>query len=723
MRKIPVLLSLVLLSAIVAAAAPTLTSPGRTAGQWSDNSSITMNVSYPDASQYSYEVDSKPDTVPDTVPETSVSVIYVGSKADGTYWFHARALSPSGWSDAAHFELKVDSSGPTMPFPATATALADGAVSVSWTPSSDAFSGVAYYNVYRSNVAQINDNGVVRDFTIRDSVAVKVADKFTGTEYKDSNFSVGKGRTFFYKIQPVDNASNPGAITPMIVARSASLCGLALSMSAQLKDKNLHVSVSSDGAFRGGKLLVTEPSGGPAATILDGVSGASAEAWYGLSGKINGDYNLFFSSYNDSYVPCSVQKVFTFDDNNPKVKINSPANDKDINGVLAFSISSSDEGQNASGLDKVSLYAEGASGEKLAGNADMNGQAYSVDWNTLDYDNGRYKVTARAFDKAGNKAEDSKYYVVRNTFLDKARFEKAISDANSSRSAAIAFINGLEKKNINLPSLLDAVFAADFNVSHAKSVSGNEFTLGSASSEAEAAAKAYSAIQSRVAVSTYNSSAYEYKPADLNALIKAAGLEGALADSANSYMAKITSTRKLEVLEVKFDGNSFYRANMAITLTNVDKNSLTAMVVEPIPKKFAASASDINSHAQFTILRGDPLIAFSAIDLNAGESYTLTYSLSSRLTRVQADALVSSKVVGFYVSPPVVLPGGSDVSSLKESLFSRASSVISGIAGIEWTTKNLIIAGIAIVLVLGLLFIVLVAAVAAIYFFYIKKKL
>ena len=108
-------------SSIVFAASPVVSSDTHPSGVWSSVRVIVMNVSFDGAQSFAYLVDQNPDTIPDissdstTIIDASDSEIFLGSKLDGIYWFHVRAKNSSGWSDAAHFEIRVDALGPSRP--------------------------------------------------------------------------------------------------------------------------------------------------------------------------------------------------------------------------------------------------------------------------------------------------------------------------------------------------------------------------------------------------------------------------------------------------------------------------------------------------------------------------------------------------------------------------------------------------------------------------------
>ena len=65
--------------------------------------------------------------------------------SDGIWWFHARAYSPLGyWSDASHFQIRIDSTPP--PSPEVKAEVVSGKLAVRWSEVED-LSGIEVYKV------------------------------------------------------------------------------------------------------------------------------------------------------------------------------------------------------------------------------------------------------------------------------------------------------------------------------------------------------------------------------------------------------------------------------------------------------------------------------------------------------------------------------------------------------------------------------------------------
>jgi hypothetical protein len=104
----------------VAPAAPIPTSSQASSGAWTPNNAITFNWAAPsDVSGiggYSAVLDQTQGTVPPASTSTTGTSVNYSNLADGTYYFHLRAVDKAGnWGTTYLFTLLVDSSAPLAP--------------------------------------------------------------------------------------------------------------------------------------------------------------------------------------------------------------------------------------------------------------------------------------------------------------------------------------------------------------------------------------------------------------------------------------------------------------------------------------------------------------------------------------------------------------------------------------------------------------------------------
>lgn len=706
---------------------PALTNLSHPDGKWGGLTEISAGVSYPGAQEYIYLIDKDPDTVPKLDSNKLVTIrarsgrLVLGNKTDGIYYLHIRAQTSSGLSETTTVKIMVDTTGPPYTANLVATPLPDGSIKVEWAPVADDGSGFAYYNVYRSNIRFITDETTkaMREFRITDSVSIvkKVKDKFTENSFVDDTVDKGKGNYYHYKVVAYDNAGNQGQVSPAASVRGVSLCDFTPAMDVTRKGDLLLVSVAASAEFRKGKIAVTDPAGKQTVLIQDVSKVTTIDTNFLLAGKPNGDYNVSFSSFDKSGDTCSKETVWTYDTVNPEIKINSPASSIVLADVVRFELSASDRGENPSGITAVGLFVKKDSGEVKVGDAVLQGAKYVFDWNTINFDNGRFTVIARATDKVGNAGEDTRVYNIENTFYARVGAISAISSAEADRNLAVDFIGQNKAKGIDV-SVLEAKLArADSNLVYAKVLLSKSLHLDLSAQAALVAKSAYNDISSGIKVSQYGSGNSAYNDAQMDVFLKAAGLSPKLVAESKPMLKKYNPSREIDIEKINVGPREYYRASVVISV-NMDRNAGKIKVVEVVPKKFADDANVLSSKSKFDVLRKDPVLVFYP-DKNASGTVKFTYVLARELSKAQADALLSSKVWGYYVAPPIVVNDSADISSLAGSGLGLDSIEL---PQIKPENNTLIIGGIAVLVILFILFLIFVVVAVAVYLLFFRKK-
>ncbi|MEK6958112.1 MAG: fibronectin type III domain-containing protein [archaeon] len=728
-KKLLVACFFLLLSSLVFAAGPKVASNTYPDGEWGNSQYIFVEFDYSGASQFLYLIDQSPDTVPN-IGDEGVKVtddgsrIALGSRLDGIYWLHVRAKAGNTWSDTTHYELKVDSSGPSRPKNITVTSLDDGGVLVQWGASEDSLSGVAYYNLYRSTLRFVYDPllGYNREFSVRDAVAKKIGAKLEGTSFTDTNFAIGEGYRFHYKVQPVDNAGNLGVVSSAASVLTASFCGIEFSINTKKTDGNLSIGIESNGFFKKGRLVVTAP-GGTEYALVDGTERSDSLAvGYPLSGKSNGDYNIFFSAIDDDFVECTAESHFIFDEFSPQVRILAPSSSVVLTEMARFEIDGSDPGENASGIRKLELLLDDGAAKKVLGEATLESGRYVFDWNTLNYDNGRFTVIVLASDGAGNVAEDSGVYSLQNTFFARTNASSAISAAESERAASTEYLSSLELNGIAVGYARESIANADSNLAYSKGLFEKGYYYDMAQQYAKKAKDAYASFRSGISFSKYSEKVYVYNQDQLDVFLRASGIGSGLSEEAKQLIQETQPSRKLVLLQVKSGNETYYKATIEIALSAAGDENALLQVLEVVPKKFVDNGALLASAEDFRVLQNDPILVFGPFQISGSSGKKIVYSISEKLSKEQADLLLSSNVLNYYISPPIVLKGTTDTSVLAFSSLLDFSKLVSSLPPIEWNTTNLVIVGIAVLLVLGIVFLILIALVFAVYYFFIRKK-
>lgn len=710
----------------VFAAVPTVTSPTNPEGEWSTEKIIKMRVSYSGATDFSYVVDQIEDTVPDLnganaelIPATSEDII-LGSKLDGVWYFHVRAKNSSGWSETTHYQFKLDSNGPERPAFITATELENGDISVEWGEARDDLSGIAYYNVYRSNLRFVKDGGISREFSVRDAVAKLVGEKISGLNFLDVN--VSEGYRYHYKIQPIDNAGNLGRASGIASVRAPSFCDSDPVLAFAVVDGNLSIKLDSTVQFRQGQIVVTDPNGVETIVAENESNVYSIDAGYSLAGKPDGDYNVFFSGIDDDFDICSANDFFVYDTVDPSIEIISPQTTQVLEGSVRFELKALDSGSNASGILSVELFLVKNSGETFVGRAVQEGANFVFDWNTLNYDNGRFTVIARVKDNGGNSSEVSGLYSFQNTFFARVAAQDALAAAQAKHTQATLFVADLASKGIDVSDLNAALVNADSNLLYAEELFDQGYYYDISKAQAEKSTTIYSALLSRISVSDYGSGVYTYNLEQLDAFLGASGLDSAIVSESKGLIEITQPSRRLKITKVTKDNETFYLATVNISFTNSAGDSLDVRVLEIIPKKFIDDASNISSGSVFEVIQNDPIIAFESLVVEPGKSASISYSIKQNLTKWQADALVQSNVMAFYVSPPMIVYSTTDLSAVRLSSLLNFNSFVSSLPPIEFNTTNLIILGVAGLIIFFVIILIILLSVFGIYYFFIRKK-
>ncbi|MCR4368844.1 MAG: fibronectin type III domain-containing protein [archaeon] len=718
--------ALLFFSAFIFSASPTVTSTTHPQGEWSSARVVEVSFSMSGATEFAYVLDGSTSTEPLTTGGGSIIVsvaeadeIDLGSKLDGEYYLHVRAKADSGWSDTTHYNIKVDNNGPTRPGNPEAISQADGSIIITWGVSEDTLAGVAHYNLYRSNLRFVKDGGVSREFRVRDPVAKLIGDALTETTFHDE--TVVEGYRYHYKLQAVDHADNISPESSIASVRAPSFCDLDVSIEADFTSSAMKVDLSSDLEFKKGSVFVVNPNAQETTLVDEESNVKTLSAELPLAGQINGEYKVYFTAIDDDFDECYFEEVFHYDTTFPVVEILSPPITQELTEVVEFRVNVSDSGTNPSGISSVKLFLEKDGELVLVDELVEQSGAYVYDWNTIVFDNGRFNVVVKASDFAGNEAEDRGLYTFKNDFFAREEAKTNISGADAARAAAIAYFGELQEKNIAADANALLIYA-DSNYSYAKELFAQGYYFELSSQHALKAKALYSSALGAVSFSRYRSANYIYNQNQLDIFLGAAGLDSGVSKEATELIQELEPSRRIEILEVQNNGVTYYQANVVVGFTNTSDSNYSLVVLEVVPKKLVASTNEITSPLPFTIVQSDPIIAFEDVLLPKGRGVEIVYSLERRLTKEEANLLIASNIMNFYVSPPILLSSETGISSVRLSSLLSFNSLLSSLPPIEWNTTNLLIAGIAVLGVLFILFVIFVLVVFGIYYFFIKKK-
>ncbi|MFH1588627.1 MAG: fibronectin type III domain-containing protein [Candidatus Diapherotrites archaeon] len=723
MKKILVFVFLVLISLnIFAVSAPSVSSSSHSnQNNWYNVNDISLSWSS-DASTYSFVLDNESGTVPSETVSSSTSIIYHDKKPD-TYYFHVRGKSGSDWSETTHFKINIDNLGPSRPQDLAGEALDDGSIKISWAASEDSGSGVSHYALYRSVLRYVPKGGYLAEFSIRDAVAVLIAEDIAETSYVDS--SVLDGGNYHYRVQPVDNAGNIGSVSAIFSVKAASFCDASFEASFALDEENFSGTFyANDAEVKRVKIFLVYPDSFEEA-VFDG----------GNASRESIDINVDFSSLNEGlYVfklqaedlegdDCSAEENFFFDTHSPAVSIISPSGDASLEETVSVIVSVSDS-LPSSGIDRVEFYWDEEGFKKIGEVFDSEDDQYTFSWNTLNQENSRSKLKVKAFDMAGNYGEAELIFTIKNTLNLKHDINALYSRIDSLQEELNEIKVLLSLFSFDSEKIDSLKIESDLELIESKKLFDSGIDFAKSKRHAQSAVDLMEQAKNAVKIEKKPAINYSFTRADLNSLYYEAGLlPEFVPDSVENILASGYS-RRLFLYKISDENYSKYFALIEISLYNGSTESKQVKLIEPVSQEFASGKEMVYSANELTWLEED-FVFVTDLDLNAETTTTLAYILNSpvalfdlnRISNsinsfsvpsiiVSADAKIPPKI--FY---PPLIPGTG-------TLFNSVMNAVSLNGAIpSWVIW--LVLGIILLLVIGA---VLVAGIAVYFLFFRKKK-
>ena len=156
---------------------------------------LEWSVVHPESvEKFYYKVDQHPNTTPtDTDKSTGKTDLRLSNHPDGEYYFHVVAEDKAGdfGSTVGHYRFRIDTTPPLLVTVLESRAEGDNII-LTWEAANDAHSGVAKYEVFRSNRSDI--------------VGRRIAEP-TSPTFIDPGLA-NDGNEYFYTVNPVDGAGN-----------------------------------------------------------------------------------------------------------------------------------------------------------------------------------------------------------------------------------------------------------------------------------------------------------------------------------------------------------------------------------------------------------------------------------------------------------------------------------------------------------------------------------
>ena len=585
----------------------------------------------------------------------STSKTDYSSIENGEHWFHVRAYKDDGWSDTAHYKIKIDSTTPSAPRNITLDVHDNGDMELRWDkPATIGPSGIKEYWIYRSEssgslgskVKTVNAND--SDYKV-DSDTYKFVDPYSGDH---------EGTRFYYRVKAVSNAGlESEASDQRSAVYSKTQPNITIGLPEYAKAEKVTLTIrSTEEKMQNCSLEVKAPND---------------TSFHRIGNLINNTYGPVEKSYtfNDSdkfgkayfQLTCAnldgqITRYIRVDTVKPSIKWLLPKAGSDVNGTVELQAEAEDEGY---GVKEVSFYY--GSTKIATATKPFEGKKYKATWNTTGLSgSASLKVVAR--DPAGNTAEATMTVNVQSAKESaKGKAQNAIGVAEQARKAVLARENAFTTIGIPAPaSLMSIKKSADINLISSKSYfAKNKFD--EAKTKAVSAKAGYNKILSGFpAPKEFFSKEFGF---DNNLeFITAMLSDDTLAASAKANLANANAKRKLVVYSVR-DGNSekYVIAVMVSFVNTTDKNSL--QLIEVIPKEIAKSSSEIASVLSFKVLVKDPVIKFKLTGIQKGSNASVSYYLKNALSKSEVEELEASGAFDSFNNPPLVFSGEKAIES------------------------------------------------------------
>ena len=658
--------------------APEITTPE--SGIWHSGNVYVRWNPVSDSDGYAYLFDESPDTVMDSVTECLANNSKTARRADGVWYFHVAACDGNERSETTHLEIKSDSTPPTRVEGLTVEPTEDGKMKLSWQESTDNYSGISHYILYRNRFF---------DFAIGDLATTKI-DNVLGTEYIDTD--VEERGYYNYKISAVDTAGTRGLVTLMSKgARTLGKCDFNVNISLDFNfgQDVLAITVSAEGTMYDINLYVKEPD-------ADFVSVLSEDALdevshdFDLSGKTKGVFEVKLEALDNDEDSCTAQESFTYDNTKPSINWVSLSVNERVKSEKEIIFEVSDAGF-SSGLKEVKLFFGSDSDLSEIQTSEDNGR-YSYTFDPSGHDSGYYKFKATVEDNSGNKEESEISFKVVNVESEEKEVNDKLEETETKLAEAKTNIAFAELLGINPETYLTKISEAeDALVMARESADANEYS--NAIADAETALFALKEIEETLSFSEYSSDEFSFNRPKLGELLLGAGLSEASLTEAGTFFDSYAPIRKLVLTEVILADENYFVARIILEANAVDTNE--HYFYEVLPKDiFTHFGQPLLAEGQQKI-SDEPFVIKGTLT-ESGEVLQASYIFSDKLTKEDADSAVSNKLIQKYSVPTIVFD--ETAVSLKTE-FSNSMFLLMVLGGIGLVLVFLILFVVVLILI------------------------
>lgn len=637
-----VLLFFFLASMVYSLGQPAITSPE--SGQWNSGSVYVRWSPVDGATGYAFFVDGSSGTEVGLDVECANETSKRYSRSDGVWFFHIASCKGSERSSTTHLEFRVDNTSPSRVEGLTAEQTSDAKIRLTWQASTDSYSGVDHYIIYR---------GAIFDFEI-DDISTKKFKNIKGTEYVDGN--VVEGYNYNYKIAAVDAVGNISPATVRSIGSKVSgICDYSIDISlTHEKDSNsLEITASSDVNMEDIVVSVKDPESEEFSEILKDDKKKSVSLSYSLSGKEGGEFIVRVSAVDNDNNPCSAQSVFSFDNAKPMITNFSPAEGSTLDKEATLSFSVADNGF-SSGIKSVKLFISGKNNSfsELSFLSDEKGN-YSHDLNYLAYESGTYKFKVEAEDNSGNKSDSIVSLKLVNSAVESENASARLSEAKELLSKILSSVEAASSIGLDVSAVSASLADANSGVYDADMLLWQEKYLESIAESGKAIALLKDA-EKLVSVSVYKEASFFFTRAKLGEILSKNGFSGDEVIEAGSFYDVYKPSRKLVLIEVKSGAEDYFAAKAIVSANSADANVL--YFYDVVSQEIISQLGEPVLSTEMEKVSSNPYVVKGALLAAAGTAKA-EYSFSKKLSKEEADSLLAKKIAQDYTLPPIVFDG------------------------------------------------------------------
>ncbi|MBT7241189.1 MAG: fibronectin type III domain-containing protein [Candidatus Diapherotrites archaeon] len=418
---------------------------------WCWDDSPTFSITGISGAEYSWIITTSTSTLPatctygsdcntDSTPEFS-------DIANGTKYFKVRACKPNGCGNTSSFTLKLDDTAPSAPG-SFASALIGYDTKLTWTASTDTGGSSLYrYYIYRTESSTFNASST-------NQIGYVASSALTYTDTTPS-----KGKTYYYKIQAKDVASNYSSSTSMtpvsidipsggeettVTIKAKNSSGEYVDYYSTAQDLTIELTFSNE--IDDMNLYITKGDNNVelVENMKDDVTTYSTAI---VTSASYNDINIYVLAFSTTGW-ITGNKILYFDTTNPTGRFSNITTNQKLSGTYKLQVTATDNQD----VNDVKIYVDG----NLIGLAtNANDSNWVLDFNTFDYNN-EVTIKATITDKAGNSISFEKNVIISNSITNEVVVEVlTLEVVVEIIQSGITKQNELEEKLVNCQNCLN----------------------------------------------------------------------------------------------------------------------------------------------------------------------------------------------------------------------------------------------------------------------------